>query len=951
MQEKISFCQPTSALRDSWGSQPTLHTFANRTSRPTNRNLQKSAILQPTKHFVYLRMDVIKENISLKELTELENLSVRSSNVCEWNGLNDLQGILNYFWDNNNFFGLRNCGQKSNTELIELCQKYEDFATKPKIVKPENPIENLIDNLTARQRKILNNLIESQVINLSVRSLNAIEKLSDSSLTIRGLKEILIDPKYNLRKIKNIGEKSVNELAQFFKEVREQIEIVHLFENDDELTIELFNTYLRRKFCLKPENIVKIWNNYDSENGLPVFKTIDTLISSGYIFNDNEQEIFNRGFNFWNDSSPEKLEDIASDIRLTRERTRQIRKKLLDEFDLKFAFLQGLEFDAINLYGLNTDSDIIIVNESLIDEIQQKENVSYNNVFVTKILSIIFNKSHAVVGNIESLTFNIVKYKGVDSRWNSIYLIKKELKESYDFESLVIDVKRRLSERIEEDYSFHFETYLTAFQQNGVEIDYFVITQIAEHIIFNEFEISIDTYDQITFGRNTKKQVIEYVYDILKEKNEPLDIYQIYETLISKHPNVTKSAEALRGSCQRDSNLIFFGRSSTYGLRIWEKDDFVKGGTMHDIAEEYLIQFDEPKHIDEITEYVSQYRPEATPKNLLYNLKSAENRRFRFFKNSHIGLMSKEYDTHLEINNLKYGTRQAWDDSFTELHIFCEANGRLPISSAIGKERKLYNFMNVQRNRIKKLKLSTDKDEKIKSILLIYPVLRKKPENRINNTKSQDVKSVSERVHTVTNRWWDSYNKLVTYLEQNKFYPTASIERALYTFCYNCKRGLESGNLHSTQIDALERINFAFGTASINSWDDNYEELKLFKTKNNGWPKCIDSDKKQIRLYRYCMSLFKAYKNDTLSAEQLEKLDKIEFPYQLGVFSNKWLDNYEKLKKFRAINSSIWPRAKASDLEKPLYQFCYRNRNKFINGTLEDYKIQLLNEINFDFYG
>lgn len=190
-------------------------------------------------HFVYLRMDVIKENISLKELTELENLSVRSSNVCEWNGLNDLLGILNYFWDNNNFFGLRNCGQKSNTELIELCHKYEDFASKPIIVKPDNPLENLIDNLTARQRKILNNLIESQATNLSVRSLNAVEKISDSSLTIRRLKEILIDPRYDLGKIKNIGKKSVNELAQFFKEVREQIEIVHLFENDDELTIEL----------------------------------------------------------------------------------------------------------------------------------------------------------------------------------------------------------------------------------------------------------------------------------------------------------------------------------------------------------------------------------------------------------------------------------------------------------------------------------------------------------------------------------------------------------------------------------------------------------------------------------------------------------------------------------------------------------------------------------------
>jgi tetratricopeptide (TPR) repeat protein len=42
--KKIVFCLPASALRDSWGSPRKLHTFANRTSQPTDRNLQKSAI-------------------------------------------------------------------------------------------------------------------------------------------------------------------------------------------------------------------------------------------------------------------------------------------------------------------------------------------------------------------------------------------------------------------------------------------------------------------------------------------------------------------------------------------------------------------------------------------------------------------------------------------------------------------------------------------------------------------------------------------------------------------------------------------------------------------------------------------------------------------------------------------------------------------------------------------
>jgi len=42
--KKILFCQRTFALRGNWECPRTLYTFANRTSRPTGQNLQKSAI-------------------------------------------------------------------------------------------------------------------------------------------------------------------------------------------------------------------------------------------------------------------------------------------------------------------------------------------------------------------------------------------------------------------------------------------------------------------------------------------------------------------------------------------------------------------------------------------------------------------------------------------------------------------------------------------------------------------------------------------------------------------------------------------------------------------------------------------------------------------------------------------------------------------------------------------
>lgn len=54
----------------------------------------------------------------------IEELSVRSNNICLWNNLNDINAIIQYYRKFNDFSGLRKCGKKSNEELIKLCHKY-----------------------------------------------------------------------------------------------------------------------------------------------------------------------------------------------------------------------------------------------------------------------------------------------------------------------------------------------------------------------------------------------------------------------------------------------------------------------------------------------------------------------------------------------------------------------------------------------------------------------------------------------------------------------------------------------------------------------------------------------------------------------------------------------------------------------------------------------------------
>jgi hypothetical protein len=585
-------------------------------------------------------MDDTKENISIEQLSKIENLSVRSTNVCEWNGLKDLTAILSYYGENNNFLSLRNCGQKSNIELIKLCKRNENFLIKAIKTVTENPLQKQLEILTARQKQILNNVINSQLKELSKRANNAIKVFANSDASLKSLYEIIINPNFDIKNFRNVGGKTEEELKDFFKNLRDQLELISVFNDEKELTIELFSTYLKRKFDVEQDVLKEIFNNYNLENRLPLFKALLVLINRELVFTNKEKEVFEKGLNFWQENNAKTLEEIAVICNVTKERMRQIKNRLLDELREKFAFIKGFELEAINLYGIDFTNDFILLTEELVCEINEKEKNTFNHLFINLIFSILFEDSLKIVGNIESAIFNSAKARGVQHNWCSTYLIKNELFNLYDFEAFVNDIDKRLSERIEEDYSFHFETYLHKFLKVEYSGDLMSIIPIAEHILYNEFVLTLDRYEQITFKRNTKKQVFEYVYDILGDKNEPLTVYQIYEILNANFPDVTKNAKALRGSCQRAPNLIYFGRSSTYGLKNWEDNESIKGGTIRSITEEYLLNFNSPKHIFEITEHINRFR-DTNAKNIHANLKLDESGTFELFPQSFVGLKIK----------------------------------------------------------------------------------------------------------------------------------------------------------------------------------------------------------------------------------------------------------------------------------------------------------------------
>lgn len=918
-----------------------------------------SADSQSTSDFIYLRMNDFKENISLEQLTKIENLSVRSSNVCEWNELKDLTAILSYYWENNDFLGLRNCGQKSNIELIELCKRYENFVIKPVITVPENPLQKQLENLTVRQKQILINIINSQHKELSNRANNVINVFTNSDKSLSGLYEILINPDY-IKNFRNVGRKTEGELKGFFKNIRDQLELICFFKDEKELNIELFSTYLKRKFELEKDVLNEIFMNYNFENGHPLFKTLNTLIKREIIYKNKEKEVFENGLNFWQGNEARTLDEIAELCNITRERTRQIRIKLLDELRYKLAFIKGFELEALNLYGIDFTTDFVIITDELVIEINEKEKNTFNHLFMNLIFSFLYENTIKLVGNIESVACVSAKARGLPHCWHSTYLINNELFNLFDFEAFVNDVDRRLSERIEEDYSFHFETYLFKFLKVEYSEELGRIIPVTEHILFNEFDISVDIMDNIVFNRNTIKQVYEYVYEALEALGEPSKVSAICKKVIEIYPDYNTDENSIRAAMQRKRGFISFGRTSTYGLKEWEEEKDIRGGTIRDITEEFLISQNEPKHIDEITDYVNRYR-ETTAKNIYVNLKMEENNRFVFFSGMIIGIKSKNYQNIglIETGNIET-VRRLWEDNFSILESFINSNNRLPYSNTDEHEAKLYRFLNLQLRKSSKEKISKQKIEMIDTLVSPYNYVKRKrrnhqidPSNDSSSGSRETQFLSSNKIQKVVNSlWWNSLQKLKVFLSQNGKYPKPSEDRSLYSFCYTNSRKLKDGTLHESQIEALKEIDFNFNSENQKSWDDWFQELSFFWKEKNYWPKSSNiADEKGISLYRFCNSVFKNFKNNELSQGQIQKLQSINFPFEQGSISNIWLENYQNLIDFRKLNPNRWPQFRGLEIEKPLYQFCYRNKKKFKDGTLEPSKIHFLREINFDFYG
>ena len=649
-------------------------------------------------------------NISIKEL-----LSVRSYHVCKYNNLNSLKDLKEYYFINKSFNKLRNCGRKSDEELIEICNKYQlnHFDNQETEIKLKNPLKIIILELTRVQREVINSFILVNTNYLSVRSKNAIIIHLRKNLKIKNFAErILLSDNFNVKNIKNVGGKCVLELEIYISNIKDFLYEISQSNNEKKL-ISLKNNFLiQRTFSISkiPSKIL------ETES---IFLLTDFLLNQNALFDETQTVIVKKAFKIYQNQKELTLDDIADEIKLTRERVRQIRVMCLDELFGKLSFIQNFNDDLFQKYNIDINSDQIELNSDIVNVINNTNGKYFSREFITYILFVYLNDSHSLLGNIEDVL--VPKFINTRKRysWENFYLIKKGIETEIDFNSLTFDIENRLSDRIKETYSFNFKSYLSRFLfNNNIEI-LDLAFPICENIINEEFELYLDLESNIIFNRNTKKQVHEYSYEALEQLGKPSKVKEIFEKIIDINPNYNTEEAKIRSSMKRIHGFLPVGRKSVFGLKKWENElENFKGGTIRDIVEEYLSQLSKPQHISGITKHILKYRPKSNANSIFQNLKLDESGLYIFYKDSYIGLSNKTYeDDFIKLTEVKKAKPKSWNDNLELLKEFINKENRLPYSKGCNEsEKKLYRWFNVQKNKSFNGKIESKKENIITEI-------------------------------------------------------------------------------------------------------------------------------------------------------------------------------------------------------------------------------------------
>ena len=352
-----------------------------------------------------------------------------------------------------------------------------------------------------------------------------------------------------------------------------------------------------------------------------------------------------------------------------------------------------------------------------------------------------------------------------------------------------------------------------------------------------------------------------------------------------------------------------------------------------------------------------------------------------------------------------------WEEKYAELKSYCELFGNPHVPQNSKKYRKLSIWVANQRSQYKKGCLSAERVKKLNELGFrwslrgevpktthcswddylnslvrfkqayghdLIPVTYKDGDIPLGNwvanmrrmrnrgdladVKIQALNAVGFAWNSKESAWWLRYHELKDWYLRHDDSSIPVDERGKeYQYCHNfLKPGLgewatkqrllkKKNQLSSDKIDLLNQLNFDWTGLNHyknqHRWTTYYKRLKEKEDVNFT---VFNRDDEDYDLYEWCVTQRLRFQKGQLQPNRLALLEELGFKFHIKDigYNQAWLNKYHQYKTF-VFEEGFENRKKMRKENQALVNWVNFQRQKYRNNQLEQAKIDLLNELNF----
>ncbi|MCH8533638.1 MAG: hypothetical protein LAT51_01090 [Flavobacteriaceae bacterium] len=353
----------------------------------------------------------------MSELEELYNkkiISTRTHNICLVNKLDSLEKLHRFYKKKGSFISLKNCGHRSNLELIDVCTK---FVGKNQLDEVEGFCEvdltKIIVEMSYKEKQLLQVKIKTLINQLDNRTKNALSLYLKHDFSIENLieSEVLV-PYFSIDRIRGLGYKS-GKLAQDVL-VKIRLLIIEVDSSQNPFTQEETKSiYLK---YLPSEELALLQFSYDY-----YFENCERLLQSKTLFNQEERVVIKYGLLLYENQTYLSAKEIALKTGMNSREVALIKQKVINKIKKKFLFLKEFRSDFETKNRIETEQDILVYPDYIFEKVRDLHGVNFSNQFISFLIGLIFCETHKNVGYYKSCLSKLVKKR---IKFNSKYHFK-----------------------------------------------------------------------------------------------------------------------------------------------------------------------------------------------------------------------------------------------------------------------------------------------------------------------------------------------------------------------------------------------------------------------------------------------------------------------------------------------------------------------------------------------